>query len=402
MAQAIISRRGGGSGYATITFNGTHAFNRSYAPSLDESVGDLAATNIWHHSMYINFKDFALFGGGTTNGINYSSGVCSYNYSLAYVNLSSLSQARRGLAATTVGSYALFGGGYNDSYSSTVDAYDGNLTRSTPTSLSQARRGLAATTVGSYALFGGGYNGSYLSTVDAYDTSLTRSTPTSLDTTRYALAATHIGSYALFAGGGRDNIDFDVVDAYNTSLTRSTPTSLVMSRAFLAATRVKNGDYALFGGGKGLQASQYNRANVDAYDSNLTRTNPSYLSVARYNLAATEVGSYALFGGGNISYSSYSSTVDAYNKNLTRSTEIDFGYAKYQLAATTVGNYALFGGGFTRTVDAYKINSKVPVYPGTKYKLGGMPSESTSSTMQEIETTAPITGYIKIKDATIN
>ena len=355
MAQAIISRRGGGSGYATITFNGGHALNRSNATSLYGNVGDLAATNIWHHSMYINLKNFALFGGGTTNGTNYSSRVCSYNYSLVYVNLSSLSQARRGLVATTLGSYALFGGGYN---------------------------------------------GSYLSTVDAYNTSLTRSTPTSLDTSRYALAATGIGSYALFAGGGRDNVEFDVVDAYNTVLTRSTPTSLGMSRAFLAATTV-NGDYALFGGGKDIQGSQYNRANVDAYDSNLTRTNPSYLSVARYNLAATELGSYALFGGGyNGSYSL--TVVDAYNKNLTRSTELDFTYSKQQLAATTVGNYALFGGGFIQTVDAYKINRKVPVYPGTKYKLGSMSSESTSSTMQEIETTAPITGYIKIKDATIN
>ena len=62
----------------------------------------------------------------------------------------------------------------------------------------------------------------------------------------------------------------------------------------------------------------------------------------------------------------------------------------------------MFGGGFQRTVDVYEINNKVQVYPGTKYKLGSMASEYTSSTMQEIETTAPITGYIKIKDATIN
>ena len=82
---------------------------------------------------------------------------------------------------------------------------------------------------------------------------------------------------------------------------------------------------------------------------------------------------------------------------------------RYGLAATTVGDYALFGGGLgptgsteSATVNAYYVNNKVLVYPGTKYKLGSMSSESTSSTMQEIETTAPITGYIKIKDATIN
>ena len=72
--------------------------------------------------------------------------------------------------ATTVGNYALFGGGYNGTdYLSTVDAYDTSLTRTTPTALSVARDGLSATTVGNYALFGGGYNGTdRLSTVDAY------------------------------------------------------------------------------------------------------------------------------------------------------------------------------------------------------------------------------------------
>ena len=84
--------------------------------------------------------------------------------------------ARNSLAATTIGSCALFGGGiYNYSESSTVDAYDSSLTRTTATDLSIARGGLAATTIGKYALFGGGSyddgdidNTIYYSTVDAY------------------------------------------------------------------------------------------------------------------------------------------------------------------------------------------------------------------------------------------
>ena len=396
MAQAIISRRGGG--YATITFNGVSAFNRSYATSLDELVGGLAAARV---------KNYALFGGGTTNGTNYTSKVYSYNYSLAYSTPTALSVARWGLVATRVGNYdyALFGGGYNGNYSSTVDAYNDSLTRSTPTALSVARRTLAATTVGNYALFGGGYNGSFSSTVDAYNRSLTRSTPTALNTARYALAAASTSNHALFGGGGQESFEPDTVDVYDSNLTRSTSTYLSISRSFLAATRGGRYDnYALFGGGKDIGGGQYNRSNVDVYDSNLTRTNPTGLRQARYNLAATSIGgymNYALFGGGSISASSASSTVDAYDSNFTRSTEPDFGYAKQQLAATNIGGYALFGGGFQRTVDVYEINNKVQVYPGTKYKLGSMASESTSSTMQEIETTAPITGYIKIKDATI-
>ena len=68
-----------------------------------------------------------------------------------YGVITPLSQARCQLAATTVGNYALFGGGRGISpiYKDTVDAYDTTLTRSTPTVLSAARNYLAATTVGS-------------------------------------------------------------------------------------------------------------------------------------------------------------------------------------------------------------------------------------------------------------
>ena len=62
----------------------------------------------------------------------------------------------------------MFGGGYYGGYLAVVDAYDQNLTRSTPTELSRARRYLAATTTGNYALFGGGYYGSRSNVVDAY------------------------------------------------------------------------------------------------------------------------------------------------------------------------------------------------------------------------------------------
>ena len=81
-----------------------------------------------------------------------------------------LSAARNRISTTTVGNYALFGGGYGSGYLSTVDAYDTSLTRTTPTALSVAREFLAATTVGNYALFGGGRDSHYYfsSTVDAY------------------------------------------------------------------------------------------------------------------------------------------------------------------------------------------------------------------------------------------
>jgi hypothetical protein len=53
-----------------------------------------------------------------------------------------------------------------NSVANKVDAFDTSLTRSTPTALSTGRRSLAATTVGNYALFGGGSR--YSDVVDAY------------------------------------------------------------------------------------------------------------------------------------------------------------------------------------------------------------------------------------------
>ena len=79
-----------------------------------------------------------------------------------YGNATPLSSGRGHLAATTIGDYALFGGGSN---SNVVDAYDTSLTRSTPTPLRYARSHLSATTVGDYALFGGGDNSNV---VDVY------------------------------------------------------------------------------------------------------------------------------------------------------------------------------------------------------------------------------------------
>ena len=194
----------------------------------------------------------------------------------------------------------------------------------------------------------------------------------------------------MFGGGSNNSSNLSTVDAYDTSLTRTNPTALSQARDNSAATTV--GSYALFGGGNNPSLST-----VDAYNTSLTRTTPTALSQARSILAATTVGNYALFGGGDFPSSS---TVDAYNTSLTRSIPKPLSLPMDHLAATTVGDYALFGEG--TTVNAYYVNNKVQVYPGTIYKLGSMTSESTSSTMQEIETTAPITGYIKIKDATIN
>ena len=62
----------------------------------------------------------------------------------------------------------MFGGGATfDDQTSTVDAYNASLTKSIPTGLSEARYAFDATTVGNYALFGGGY--AYVNRTTSYD-----------------------------------------------------------------------------------------------------------------------------------------------------------------------------------------------------------------------------------------
>jgi hypothetical protein len=84
-------------------------------------------------------------------------------------------------------------------------------------------------------------------------------------------------------------------------------------------------------------------------------------------MAATSVGNFALFGGGNLSsYPRDSAIIDAYDEYLTRTTQTNLYIARGELAATSVGGYALFGGGrvidveygddgWVNIVDAYKV-----------------------------------------------
>lgn len=273
-----------------------------------------------------------------------------------------LSVARGGLAATTVGNYALFGGGATlDSVSSkVVDAYSNTLTRSTPTALTTAAVYLAATTIGSYALFGGGItngaNGtSRTATVNAYNASLTKeATVTSLSGSSKGLgrlAATSIGNYALFGGGYIDGSTNSAnVDAYNASLTQSQPQeALQRGRAQMGAT--SNGAYAIFGSGT-------NEKSTDAYDASLTHIIASDVPSKQQDGGATSVGVYALFGGGG-GNTNPTTAVNAFNRSLTLTYAPELTVARNGLAATTVGDFAIFGCGrpsgssFSAVVDAY-------------------------------------------------
>lgn len=326
------------------------------ASPLDVAREALAATTV---------GNYALFGGGYRGAAINS--VTAYTRSLAQSTPTELSYGRGYLAATSVGNYALFGGGEdpNDSEFKTVDAYSDALVRSTPTGLSKARKELAATTVGNYALFGGGrYGYTNTTTVDAYSDTLVHSTPTKFSDEIRQPSATTVGDYALFAGYPAGNAS---VNAYSRTLVRSTPTGLSSVMFKPGATTV--GGYALFGGGHFYNENGLRQGTdtVDAYSDTLVRSTLTGLSVARFDLFATTVGGYALFGGGHFRKSDGlidgTATVDAYSDALVRRTPDALSQGRGALAATTVGNYALFGGGsygadsniYSDVVDVYTI-----------------------------------------------
>ena len=103
-------------------------------------------------------------------------------------------------------------------------------------------------------------------------------------------------------------------------------------------------------------------------------------------------------------------TFNIYPVELVRSTATELSEARYNIAATTVGDYALFGGGsitngYSAVVDAYKSNTgntSLTVYPGTRYKLWDMQNELTAATMQTLTGSLPLTGYIKVKKANVD
>ena len=98
----------------------------------------------------------------------------------------------------------------SSSVSNSVDAYSATLTKTMLSNLSSARKGLAGTTLGNYAIFTGGiatvgiYNGKVFNAVDIYDENLVKIDAEPLATARAYLSAATVGNYALFAGGNTE------------------------------------------------------------------------------------------------------------------------------------------------------------------------------------------------------
>lgn len=324
---------------------------KSIKLSLNQNKDDLAATTV---------GNYAVFGGGCSVSGYARGGTDAINASLTKASINNLYEDRYNLAATTVGDYAIFAGGYSQDPSNIVDPYSSSLVHEVASSfLQSARFRLAGASIGDYAIFAGGFYYGYVSDVETYDSSLTRSSELlSLTEAKADIGATTVGNYALFAGGSCSSEEGSSVDrsskveVYDRSLTHTNATELSQKRSSIAATTI--GNYAIFGGG--YVSGVYSDV-VEAYNNSLTHTILPSFSIARETYSTT-VSNCALFVGGRIS-SDRTNAVDAYSDSLTRIliTVIN-PETRSGMSATTIGDYALFGGGPTGEV----WNSDVDVY----------------------------------------
>ena len=309
---------------------------------------------------------------GTGNTTVVCEGVIKYTGAIEILSL----RRSRLAATTTMGdNYAIFAGGCNGPYVNTTDAYNLTLTKMPIVQLSSEAADLAATTVAHFSIFAGGTPKNHAT--DVYNNAITKVNVTNSVITEVNLAATSVGDYAIFAGGGGDDgWGGSAVYIYDSSMSHSTAEDLSVGRWALSSTTV--GSYALFGGG---YSAGFPRSPVDTYNISLTHSIVEDLSKERYQLESTTIGDYALFAGGS-SNSGDSSLVDSYNSSLSHSITTELNEARYGLAATTVGDFAIFGGGYSNdgngnyyyysTVDSYNsslVHETLPELSEARYQL---------------------------------
>lgn len=141
------------------------------------------------------------------------------------------------------------GGSFGSTNSATIDIYNMTSNSWTNATLSQARHGLVAITIGNLAFFAGGNDGvAFLDRVDIYNLTSNSWSTANLSLPRNFLAATKVGPLVMFAGG-YNNSASNQVDIYNTTSNMWSTAILSAPRTNLAAASVGD-QLAIFAGNK--------------------------------------------------------------------------------------------------------------------------------------------------------
>lgn len=390
--------------YTTITFGGTQAITK---------VNSFNGPHGCAYGAAATLGDYAVFAGGKTgsdaNAAN--STVLAINTDGLLLRLPEMHASRAQLAAAVVkdmvsslGDAILFAGGLDHTGTAlnTVDVYYKNFMHDEGTlNLPSTAALLTGVSFGDYAIFAGGYySNTRIANAVAFSANWTRTILSDLNAAGDVVGGARNSNYAVFAGGWASTYT-SAVTAYDSTLTKATPSSLSVARNWMASGTV--GDYALFVGGEVGANSASNVA--EAYDKNLNKLSAANYTWGVRKASAASLGSY-LFVAGGMGNANYYNIARYYDSNLVLHETGPLSRLSINGVAASAGEYAYYYGGYQGNsywweLDVYHLPNKVTVYPGTKYKLGSMANEVTASSMQTITTEAPISGYIKIKNANL-
>lgn len=147
-------------------------------------------------------SDYAFFGGGSVqnNVTPGSKAVDVLDVNFTNHSVAQLNDYRQAMAAANASDTVLFAGGYaGGTLTSLIEAYDSKLTK-TNNSLCTIRSGIGGASIGTYALFAGGYispSGQRTTLIDAYDSNGVR-IELNLSEARNSIGAANNKKYAIF------------------------------------------------------------------------------------------------------------------------------------------------------------------------------------------------------------
>ncbi len=312
----------------------------------------------------------AIFAGGSVES-GFVSSVDIYDNATGHWSAATLSLARSKIAAASVGTKAIFAGGRGLGLdeASAVDIYDDATGVWSTAILSQARDVPVATTAGSKVLIANAWPVS--KSVDIYDDSTGQWSTAIFRRNFSCSAATSVGNLAFFAGGDNaDGTSGNLVYIYNATTNHWSTTTLPEAANFRTATTV--GTKAIFGGGTDTSSTGINIDTVDIFDTQTGRWTTAKLSLAR-TVPAVALGSKAIFAGGLYSSKDAnlaSAVVDIYDADIGQWSTTTLSEPRAALAGTIVGNKAMFAGGVELAdnsvlvvrdrVDIFTLNSLTP------------------------------------------
>lgn len=153
------------------------------------------------------------------------------------------------------------------------------------------------------------------------------------------LGAASTGSYLVLAGGESSGyMSNTYVECFGTNWIKHIGSfSIQEGKTFPDGTNI--GEYAIFGGGN--NSSGTGTKTVDAFNNSLTYYKCTDLSYVHAYPAVFNVGYYAIITGGGYN------CAEIYNNNLTKLSTITLPEALSNPKACSFGNIAVFGGGIS-------------------------------------------------------